>query len=162
MRPSSGTVIPHSMRTVVDLPAPFGPRSAKSCPGSTEKLRSSTAVTVLKLLLTPFTASRGSDTTTDVNRIVPSGGKYRRLVQICSISCMPLPFETRGGAFACDCGANGSEARPAVLRLLHEVTDPLTRERLVGKARYHVQVDLQHEFLVGQIIDREIGGPTHD
>src|SRR5688572_17640062 len=42
-----------SMRRLVDLPAPFGPRNATSSPRATSKVRSVTASTVL-----PFTVKR--------------------------------------------------------------------------------------------------------
>src|SRR5690606_17390048 len=55
----SGCVIPASIRTVVDLPAPLGPSNAKISPGRTSKLKSSTASTEEKRLVTPLAASRG-------------------------------------------------------------------------------------------------------
>ena len=41
---------------VVVLPAPFGPRKPVTCPGRTVKLRSSTAVTGPKRLVSPSTS----------------------------------------------------------------------------------------------------------
>ena len=42
--PEVGFSSPHSMRMVVDLPAPFAPRKPKISPRSTSKLMRSTAV----------------------------------------------------------------------------------------------------------------------
>src|SRR6186713_2826293 len=42
---------PASMRMVVDLPAPLGPRNPSTSPGSTEKVRSSTATRPSKCLV---------------------------------------------------------------------------------------------------------------
>ena len=41
--PLVGVMKPAIMRIVVDLPAPLGPRKPRTSPGSTEKVRSSTA-----------------------------------------------------------------------------------------------------------------------
>src|SRR5687768_770331 len=49
---------PRSIRSVVVFPAPLGPRKPVTEPGSTVKLRSLTARTVPKLLLTPRTSTR--------------------------------------------------------------------------------------------------------
>ena len=46
------------MRSVVVLPAPLGPRKPVTDPGSTVKLRSSTARTVPKVLVSPVTSTR--------------------------------------------------------------------------------------------------------
>ena len=43
MRPAVGASNPVSILIVVDLPAPFGPRNPKNCPGSTARFTCSTA-----------------------------------------------------------------------------------------------------------------------
>ena len=43
--------MPHNVRKVVVLPAPFGPSNPRICPGSTEKLRFFTAVKPLYFFL---------------------------------------------------------------------------------------------------------------
>jgi len=43
-RPADGASNPTIMHIVVDLPLPFGPRKPVTCPGTTVKLRSCTAV----------------------------------------------------------------------------------------------------------------------
>ena len=43
MEPEEGGIRPVSMRMVVDLPAPFGPRKPKKQPRGTVRLRPSTA-----------------------------------------------------------------------------------------------------------------------
>jgi hypothetical protein len=48
--PLVGAVRPSSIRSVVVLPAPLGPRKPVTRPGPTSKLRLSTAVTVPYLL----------------------------------------------------------------------------------------------------------------
>ena len=53
-----GRTRPSSMRRVVVLPAPLGPRKPVIRPGSTSKLRSSTAVKVPKRLVRPRTSMR--------------------------------------------------------------------------------------------------------
>src|SRR5688572_20334974 len=55
MLPASGAVMLTIIRIVVVLPAPFGPRSPKTLPARTVRLRSLTALNSLKLLLTPST-----------------------------------------------------------------------------------------------------------
>src|SRR4051794_13694611 len=57
------------MRRVVVLPAPLGPRKPVTEPGSTVKLRSSTARTAPKVLVRPATSTR-----TGSRRAVPAGG----------------------------------------------------------------------------------------
>src|SRR4051812_7014433 len=52
--PPVGATRPSSMRSVVDLPAPFGPRKPVTAPARTSKLRSSTATTSPKRLLSPW------------------------------------------------------------------------------------------------------------
>src|SRR3954453_18252565 len=54
--PPVGATRPSSMRSVVDLPAPFGPRKPVTAPARTSKLRSSTATTSPKRLLSPWTS----------------------------------------------------------------------------------------------------------
>ena len=49
--PRSGETRPSSIRRVVVLPAPFGPRNPVTTPGRTSKVRSSTARTVPKVLV---------------------------------------------------------------------------------------------------------------
>src|SRR6266540_693037 len=49
--PASGVTSPSSIRSVVVLPAPFGPRNPVIDPWSTVKLRSSTAVTAPKRIV---------------------------------------------------------------------------------------------------------------
>src|SRR4029453_17058453 len=51
--PAVGVTSPRSMRRVVVLPAPLGPRKPTTVPWSTAKLRSSTAVTGPKRLVSP-------------------------------------------------------------------------------------------------------------
>jgi hypothetical protein len=51
--PASGVTKPSSIRSVVVFPAPLGPRNPVIEPGSTVKLRSSTAFTAPKRLLNP-------------------------------------------------------------------------------------------------------------
>ncbi len=53
MRPASGWANPSTMRSVVVLPAPLGPRKPQIWPGSTLNDRSPTAVKPLKRLVTP-------------------------------------------------------------------------------------------------------------
>src|SRR4051794_35265997 len=52
--PHVGRTRPSSIRSVVDLPAPFGPRKPVTAPARTSKLRSSTATTSPKRLLSPW------------------------------------------------------------------------------------------------------------
>ena len=52
--PASGRTSPSSARRVVVLPAPLGPRNPVTVPASTEKDRSSTAVTPSKCLVSPW------------------------------------------------------------------------------------------------------------
>src|SRR5688572_7798618 len=49
--PLVGVMKPASMRMVVDLPAPLGPRKPRTSPGSAEKVRSSTAWMPSKFLM---------------------------------------------------------------------------------------------------------------
>src|SRR5579875_4223258 len=56
MLPVVGASSPVSILMVVDLPAPFGPRNPKNCPGSTARSIWSTAVKPLKLRLRSCTA----------------------------------------------------------------------------------------------------------
>ena len=56
--PRVGVTSPSSIRSVVVLPAPLGPRKPVTEPGSTVKLRSSTARTVPKDLVRPRTSTR--------------------------------------------------------------------------------------------------------
>jgi hypothetical protein len=56
--PASGCSRPSSIRRVVVFPAPFGPRKPVTDPGSTVKLRSVTARTDPKCLVTPRTSTR--------------------------------------------------------------------------------------------------------
>jgi hypothetical protein len=49
--PELGGIMPHNVRKVVVLPAPFGPSNPRIWPGSTEKLRFFTAVKPLYCLL---------------------------------------------------------------------------------------------------------------
>jgi hypothetical protein len=51
--PVVGAISPASMRTLVVLPAPFGPRRPKISPSPTVKVRSWTAVSVPKTLPRP-------------------------------------------------------------------------------------------------------------
>jgi hypothetical protein len=60
--PVSGCIRLSSIRSVVVLPAPFGPRKPVTDPGSTVKLRSLTACTVPKDLVSPFTSTRTGST----------------------------------------------------------------------------------------------------
>src|SRR4051795_2177336 len=52
-RPRVGVTSPSSMRSVVVLPAPFGPRKPVTWPGSTVAERSETAATVPNRLVSP-------------------------------------------------------------------------------------------------------------
>src|SRR5215470_8657371 len=54
--PPCGRSRPRMTRIVVDLPAPFGPRNPVTLPGSTVKLRSSTATLVPKRLVKLLTS----------------------------------------------------------------------------------------------------------
>jgi hypothetical protein len=56
-RPSSGSVSVVSTFTVVDFPAPFGPRSPKTVPASTENPTPSSARTSFGYVFTRFSAS---------------------------------------------------------------------------------------------------------
>lgn len=56
--PAVGVTRPRIMRMVVVLPAPLGPRKPVMTPGSTEKLRLSTAVTGPNRLVRPVTSIR--------------------------------------------------------------------------------------------------------
>src|SRR5690349_12905381 len=58
--PASGVSNPHSMRMVVVLPLPLGPRNPKICPRSTLKAKSSTTMRLPKLLRNPRTSMAGS------------------------------------------------------------------------------------------------------
>jgi hypothetical protein len=51
--PALGGMKPASMRMVVDLPAPLGPRKPTTSPRATVKLTSSTAVKPSKRLVSP-------------------------------------------------------------------------------------------------------------
>ena len=53
-RPSVGLMMPHSIRMVVDLPEPLGPRKPKISPGATENETRSTAVKSPKRLVRLF------------------------------------------------------------------------------------------------------------
>jgi len=55
--PDVGVTSPSSIRSVVVLPAPFGPRNPVTVPGRTAKVRSSTAVTAPKRLVSRCTSS---------------------------------------------------------------------------------------------------------
>ncbi len=55
-RPAVGVTSPSSIRMVVVLPEPFGPRKAVTVPGVTVKPRSVTASTVPKVLVRPRTS----------------------------------------------------------------------------------------------------------
>ena len=57
--PAEGVTRPSSMRSVVVLPAPFGPRKAVTVPSPTLKLRSSTAVAAPKRLVSPRASMTG-------------------------------------------------------------------------------------------------------
>jgi hypothetical protein len=50
------------MRSVVVFPAPLGPRNPVTCPGSTVKVRSSTARTWPKVFVRPRTSTRTGST----------------------------------------------------------------------------------------------------
>ncbi len=52
--PAVGSSNPVSILMVVDLPAPFGPRNPKNCPGATLNLTSSTAVSAPKRRVSPL------------------------------------------------------------------------------------------------------------
>src|SRR5664279_1543656 len=52
--PAVGSMRPSSIRRVVVLPAPFGPRNPVMLPSATSKLRLSTATTVPKRLVRPL------------------------------------------------------------------------------------------------------------
>ena len=54
MVPALGSSRPVSILMVVDLPAPFGPRKPKNCPGATLKVTSSTAVSSPKRRVRPW------------------------------------------------------------------------------------------------------------
>lgn len=56
MVPDVGRISVSNIRMVVDLPAPFCPRKPYTSPLGTEKERSSTAVTSLKIFVNPFTS----------------------------------------------------------------------------------------------------------
>src|SRR6476646_9975466 len=56
--PAVGRTRPSTIRRVVVLPAPLGPRKPVIRPGSTSKLRSSTAVKAPKRLVRPRTSMR--------------------------------------------------------------------------------------------------------
>src|SRR5512136_964731 len=71
--PAVGAMIPHSMRMVVDLPAPFGPRKPKISPVRTEKLMPSTAVKRPKRL------TRSVTTTASVSEGIVRQPLVRRL-----------------------------------------------------------------------------------
>ena len=58
--PSVGDTRPRTIRSVVLLPAPFGPRNPVTTPGWTSRLRSSTAVTDPKRFVTPRTEIAGN------------------------------------------------------------------------------------------------------
>src|SRR5438874_8874599 len=58
--PRSGRTRPTSTRSVVVLPAPFGPRSPHTSPFSTANPKSSTASTSRKRLVSPDTAITGT------------------------------------------------------------------------------------------------------
>ena len=51
---------PHSIRSVVDFPAPFGPRKPYSSPARTRRSRWSTAMNAPKRLVSPFVRTAGS------------------------------------------------------------------------------------------------------
>jgi hypothetical protein len=51
--PAVGSMKPASMRMVVDLPAPLGPRKPTTSPLATEKLTSSTAVKLPNRFVSP-------------------------------------------------------------------------------------------------------------
>src|SRR5580658_2832791 len=61
-RPAEGLSRPHSIRMVVDFPAPFGPRNPKTSPRRTERLSWSTA-TKLPNRLTRFSMTTELGTT---------------------------------------------------------------------------------------------------
>src|SRR5918993_676310 len=65
--PDVGRTRPSTMRNVVLLPAPFGPRKPVTCPGRTSKLRSCTAVTAPKRFVSPRATIAGLPT----GRVVP-------------------------------------------------------------------------------------------
>jgi hypothetical protein len=56
----AGSTRPSSMRSVVVLPAPFGPRNPVIVPRLTEKLSRSTAVTCPKRLVSPRVSIAGT------------------------------------------------------------------------------------------------------
>src|SRR3954468_22495296 len=56
--PAVGVTSPSRQRSVVVLPAPFGPRNPVTTPGRTENVRSSSAVTAPNLLVRPTTSIR--------------------------------------------------------------------------------------------------------
>src|SRR4051812_42815526 len=58
--PASGRTRPTSIRNVVVFPAPLGPRNPVIVPGSTVKVRPSTAVTAPKVLVRPDATIRPS------------------------------------------------------------------------------------------------------
>src|SRR5204862_6205813 len=81
-RPEVGVTSPSRQRSVVVLPAPFGPRNPVTDPGSTLKLRSSTAFTVPpKTLVRPDTSIRPASSVTSCpppHRLSPRTTNYRR------------------------------------------------------------------------------------
>ena len=93
--PAVGIMNPASMRIVVDLPAPFGPRKPSTSPRATPNETSSTAVKLPKRLVSPsISISTGwpSAATPRLPRFpsgqVPSGGGNNGISGQCKL---PLP-----------------------------------------------------------------------
>src|ERR1035437_6942431 len=75
--PPVGAKIPVSMRIVVDLPAPFGPRKPKISPFCTSKLTRFTAVKLPKRFSRFFTTTAFSLLLAFMVSVLPLGGEDR-------------------------------------------------------------------------------------
>src|SRR4051812_16631311 len=85
-RPAVGATSPSSIRSVVVLPAPFGPRNPVTRPGSTVKDRSLTAARSPYRLVSPETTIRpGSPVVAGICQVVGSSAGSTGRVRNCSL-----------------------------------------------------------------------------
>src|SRR4051795_12444112 len=111
--PPVGSRIPQSMRMVVDLPAPFGPRTPKISPRSTVSETSRTATR------RPKVRDRFSVLTMGSALIACSGLRPPRLATHCKARSSPLP----GGHVSLQGGEGGSSGVEQLLRVVDRDAD---------------------------------------
>ena len=83
--PALGASRPHSMRMVVDLPAPFAPRRPKMLPAATSKVTASTATNGPKVLLSRVARMAGSTASPGPGVRPPLHSSPHRFVQGCPV-----------------------------------------------------------------------------